>query len=183
MTLPPMLRLPVELHQEIAKNLELQDRVCLRITNRFFLERFEQPKVEEFRAAETGPWALSKGLYTCNGCKRFRRLREFSDTMRKGKLARRGSQASERLCVKCGVDRRLYEPDTEVIIMGQRCVASQIYDAFNNLPDASALRITDRKNTNQDTADRHYDSEDDWEYSTRSRAEGRHIELIGVVRD
>ncbi|KAF2790002.1 hypothetical protein K505DRAFT_252165 [Melanomma pulvis-pyrius CBS 109.77] len=188
---PPLLRLPIELHRDIIDKLELQDRVRLAHTCRYFLSTIKPPTHGEFLATETSPWAVSNQLYTCRGCVRFRHLRRFTDDMRKGKRARRGVEAHTRFCVDCGVDRQWYTPGTEVTIMGQSHVLCMHCKNFPGLTQKECLeeclpcsRDIQKMSAGSCTSDEQYDSEDDWGYSTRSFVGGKHSdEFNGVYPD
>lgn len=192
LVLPPLLRLPIELHYEIVSHLELQDRVRLTLTSRYFTSLIEPTTFKDFLTAETGPWAISKDYYACKGCKRFRHLLQFADDMRKGKRARHGVDAQARFCVQCGVDQHWYSPGTNFTIMGKPHVICRLCGAFTDrlgvegacascLPSLRAQK----KNTSLDTRDSLYESEDDWAYSTKSYTEGnKHSEeMYGVWPD
>lgn len=191
-TPPPLLRLPVELHQEIISSLELQDRARLALTNRYFAATVQPPSRQEFLVAETLPWAISKELYACKGCVRFRHLLTFSDDMRKGKRGRHGVNAHTRFCVKCGVDRQWYSLGSEITIMGQPhicCkVCRHVTDRIGSkggcsdcLPSSIAVQ---QKAKDPNANDCHYESDDDWAYSTKSCEGGKHSEEIyGVWPD
>ncbi|KAL7772974.1 hypothetical protein CFE70_002938 [Pyrenophora teres f. teres 0-1] len=60
----PILRLPVELHLEIANLLDLGDHVRLASTARYFRSIIPAPTHSDFLAAEECAWAKSK-QFTC----------------------------------------------------------------------------------------------------------------------
>lgn len=117
-TAPPFLRLPLELHREIIDRLPILDRESLKSTNRYFRSIIKSPTIAELLAAE----AIDNEHFACSDCLRLLPLKKFSNDMRKGRKGRRGSEAHTRFCVKCGVDRRRYEPGTEFMIMEKRYV-------------------------------------------------------------
>ncbi|KAF2706052.1 hypothetical protein K504DRAFT_344439, partial [Pleomassaria siparia CBS 279.74] len=119
MSPPPLLRLPIELHLAIIDKLEFQDKVRLTVTCRYFLSAIKKPTRQDYLAAETSTWAISNELYTCSICIRLRRLRRFTDDMRKGKRVRHGLEANTRCCVDCAIDQQLYPAGTKVTVMGQ----------------------------------------------------------------
>lgn len=186
---PPLLRLPVELHREIISNLELQDHALLSCTSRYFAWLIKPPTFDEFLAAETKPWAISKNLYACKGCKRFQHLLQFADDMRKAKRGRHGLDAHTRFCVKCGVDQHWYPAGTEFTIMGEPYVVCMLCEVVTDrvsargacLPTLQAVR---KKRVDLTSAGRHYESEDDWGHALKSFAGGKHSEeMYGIWPD
>jgi hypothetical protein len=103
-----LMRLPAEMHLNIIDKLELQDTIVLARTNRYFRSIIPTPTHEELLKAEADDWARNHGLYACSGCVNLRRFEEFADDMKKGKRSRGGVEATERLCLQCGVARGLY---------------------------------------------------------------------------
>ncbi|KAF2188927.1 F-box domain-containing protein [Zopfia rhizophila CBS 207.26] len=192
--LPPLLRLPIELHRDIVDHLELQDRVRLRLTSRYFTSIIKPPTCQELLAAEATPWAFSRDLFTCKDCVRFRHLLKFTDDMRKGKRGRQGSEAHTRYCVDCGVAHRRYKPDTEITIMGQPYVVCRYCKTYTDrigskgactscIPVPKSVQ-KGMKEPYTGYSHSQYESEDDWSYSTRSYAGGKHSEeMYGLWPD
>lgn len=186
MSSPPVLRLPLELLTSIIGRLELQDTVRLAMTNRYFRSVIEAPTHEQFLEAENDDWAVSKGLYTCQGCITFRRLETFSDDMRKGRLARRGPDAARRLCIECGVRIGRYTEGAEISILGlryllrRRCRGLTDHTNVDEASNSSQVQMTWVQVPTSDSQR----SEDDWAHSSRFFAEDRHAEeLYGVWPD
>ncbi|KAF2873745.1 hypothetical protein BDV95DRAFT_470141, partial [Massariosphaeria phaeospora] len=125
MSSPPILRLPVELYGDIIDQLDLQDRIRLAWTSRYFTSIIAFPTYDEFLEAETRKWAMSKSLFACSICARFQRLEAFADDMRKNKRGRFGAEARTRYCLRCGVDRGWYSIGAVVTVMGQRMALCQ----------------------------------------------------------
>lgn len=178
---PPLLRLPVELHQSIIDKLELQDRVRLTLTCRYFLSIIKSPTHDEILAAEISPWAVNNELYACKGCTRLRHLRRFTDDMRKGKRTRRGMEANTRFCIDCGVERAWYQDGTEVIIMGQvhvLCSHCKSVSSASSLQTASKERcsrcLRAIQQMSAQSCTKQYDSDDDWDDSLKSFTRGKH---------
>lgn len=125
-------RLPVELHLGIIENLELQDRISLASTNCYFRSIITPPTHFEYLVAESDVWAKSRALFACSDCACFRRFEEFADDMKKGKRTRGGLDAAARLCLRCGVNSRLYVPGTTVVIYGKPYVLCQFCMTFTD---------------------------------------------------
>ncbi|ORY15253.1 hypothetical protein BCR34DRAFT_585154 [Clohesyomyces aquaticus] len=191
MTSPLLLRLPPELHYDIVDLLEIQDKARLSRTNQYFSSLIKPPTHQEFLAAETGQWSISSELFTCKGCIRFRPLIQFTDDMRKGKRGRNGAEANTRFCIKCGVDRDWFALGAEFSIMGRRYVRCEGKDCrhftsrvgikgFCNI-DSPTKRHVRKKSDRPYNGNREYESDDDWDYLTRSCVNGKHSEeMYGV---
>lgn len=115
MASPPLLRLPIELHQNIIGHLDLQDRAALAMTNRYF-SVVATPTYKTFLDSEMTERAVAQNLYTCKGCARFRRAEEFANDMIKDRRGRHGQAAATRFCLDCGVGRGFYTVGTIVVI-------------------------------------------------------------------
>ncbi|KAH7139155.1 hypothetical protein B0J11DRAFT_36257 [Dendryphion nanum] len=183
MGLPPLLSLPPELRQNIIDRLELQDEARLLLTCRSFNQDIKPFILDYFLAAETKEWAITKQLFTCKGCVRFRRLLEFSDEMRKGKKGRNKPNAPTRLCLKCGVRQGLYVAGADVVIMGSRHTVGgscQLLNVADNAQkicqpcSATGIRHRDRKTEFPD--DLHFYN--DCEYFSKSYLKDKHIQEI-----
>ena len=186
MALSPVLRLPTELQYNIIDQLEIQDKARLSITCRQFASIIERSTHGHFLDAESNSWAISKNLYTCKGCARFRRLLEFSDEMRKGRQGRGGTNASSRLCLECGVKQGLYITGEKVVIMGQRHSIDKSCKLFHGIASAHntcgpcllAAKAARKEKMSRGAESRHYESDDDWKYSTQSYARDRHLQEL-----
>jgi hypothetical protein len=161
------------------------------MTCRYFSKTIIPPTTQEFLGAETEPWAISKQLYFCSSCRSMWPLRHFTDDMRKGKRGRSGVDAKSRLCVKCGVNRQLHPPGSKLKILGQMYVVCKLSAPFTGRLDLSnrpepyfpILRV-ERKRTTAPDSNGHYQSDDDWEYSTRLHVGGKHCgELYEALPD
>lgn len=180
------LRLPLELQFHIIDHLELQDKARLSVTCRHFSSIIEPSTHKHFLDAEPNTWAISRNLYTCKGCTRFRQLLEFSDEMRKGRQGRGGSNASSRLCLECGVKQGLYIAGGKVVVMGQRHVIDRSCTLFRNIssthntcgPCVAAAKSSHKDKTACGAGSCHYESDDDWKYSTESYAKDRHLQEV-----
>ena len=185
----PLSRLPLELHFEIANNLELHDKVRLSAINHYFRTAIK-PTLEEFLNAEASPWAMSRNLYTCEKCVRFHRLVHFSDSMRKGKFSRNGKGASTRLCIKCGVESGFYTKGTTLMIFGKRYEVcgpscSKFTDRANMEDAGGSLHSYLRPIRNdQDSQSTNHDCGQHEDHLTKFHAGGRHSdEWYGVWSD
>ncbi|KAF2825682.1 hypothetical protein CC86DRAFT_274906, partial [Ophiobolus disseminans] len=138
MTASHLLRLPVELHLSITDKLELHDCHNLATTNHYFRSIIKPPTHKDYLVAEAGAWAQQKCLLACSGCVRFRRFKEFTDDMRKGKCTRGGLNAGARLCIRCGVAAGLYLPGTMVVINGERHVVRRMCGTSTDQPTCQA---------------------------------------------
>jgi hypothetical protein len=171
----------------ITDRLDLQDRIRLAMANRFLRSIIPPPTHEQFLRAESGEWAISKGLYTCEGCVGFQRLVQFADDMRKGRRARRGLDAATRLCIKCGVDRGCYSEGMEIAVLGRRAVLGRYCRALTDQPNTRATCGSSGVLwtwTPKEMPSNEQHSEDDWEHSTRNFVEGKHTEeLCGFWTD
>jgi len=132
MTIPHLLRLPVELHLSVIDKLELHDNHNLAFTNRYFRSIVKPPTHQDYLLAEAGSWAQHKRLLACSGCVRFRRFDEFTDGMKKTKYARGGTNAATRLCVKCGVSNGLYALGATLVIEGKARVLLRMCGTFTD---------------------------------------------------
>lgn len=119
MSLPLLLRVPLELLRAIVEQLDIRDQARLAMANRYLRSVIEPPSHEDFIQAETSEWASSKQLYTCKSCVSFRGYDEFADAMRKGRWRRHGPQANLRLCIQCGFNSNLYREGEIIVHLGR----------------------------------------------------------------
>lgn len=123
---PPLLRLPVELHQEIATYLlpvEDESILQLRRVNRYFFNTIAAPDHDTLLALEQTEFARTRRLYTCRYCIRLRPKTAFGAAMLRGKRGINGTCRYLRFCVDCGFDTtksQVYEKGTITIINGER---------------------------------------------------------------
>ncbi|KAJ8610203.1 hypothetical protein MRB53_038704 [Persea americana] len=105
------MRLPVELHLEIASYLEFPENIYLNQTSAYF--RYTIPSLKNAavrEAAELSPFARRNKLAACQDCRRLRRIRHFAMWRRTNK--RTSTMASinsyitkhELFCLDCGRD-------------------------------------------------------------------------------
>jgi hypothetical protein len=117
--LPPLLRLPVELHLHIAA----QDDRChlrLQITNRYFREILPRPSHEMLLRLEGTERFFA---YACKHCLRLRPSSTFAENSTRRKMSFKGSNCHKRFCADCGFasgpDRfERYTPGNNVIVAG-----------------------------------------------------------------
>ncbi|KAF1971078.1 hypothetical protein BU23DRAFT_199972 [Bimuria novae-zelandiae CBS 107.79] len=184
MASPPLLRLPVEMLRNITDHLHLHDQVRLAMTSRYLRLTLGVPTHSDFLAAEGGEFAISKQLYTCKGCVRFRELHEFADDMRKGARARSGSSAPTRFCLQCGVVRGWYSEGAKIAIYGKSAVLGPI---CSNLTDRCSSKTLCGSRTlmwrplQKERPSRYADAyqrerDDGWAYMSRSFTETRHAQ-------
>jgi hypothetical protein len=182
---PLLLQFPLEVITNITDRLALQDKVCLAMTNRHLRFMIKPPTHEEFLQAENTEWAISRQIYTCKGCVGFRPLLHFTDDMRKGKRARRGTEASMRMCIKCGVDLGWYSEGTEVTILGRCAVLVRLCRTFTDHTAAEiscgsigVLWIKGRTRETQQYLNNYQLFEDDWTHCMHYLVQGRHAEEV-----
>ena len=130
MALPHLLRIPVELHLGVIEKLELPDQINFSAANRYFRSIVQPPTHDDYLLAERSDWATQKYLFACKGCTRIRPYTEFADEMRKGKLARGGIAAQNRLCLECGIVAGLYVAGASVAVYGRIVVRCQVCGKF-----------------------------------------------------
>ncbi|KAH7384158.1 hypothetical protein DE146DRAFT_622698, partial [Phaeosphaeria sp. MPI-PUGE-AT-0046c] len=127
-----LMRLPAELHLNIIDKLELQDTIVLARTNQYFRSIIPTPTHGDLMKAEADNWAKDHGLYACSGCVNLRRFEDFADDMKKGKRSRGGAEATERLCLRCGVARGVYTHGVPIKIYGRAHVLCQLCGRFTD---------------------------------------------------
>lgn len=112
---PPFLRLPVELHLQIASCLDPKEDgsvLCLRLTTRYFYDTIAAPDHNTLLSIELTEWARQRSLYTCKFCVTgkdhlgLRQKSKFADAMLKGKTGINGSCRKNRFCADCGFEPR-----------------------------------------------------------------------------
>jgi hypothetical protein len=131
-SIPPLLRLPAELHLDIVSELEESDpegavaTLNLRLSNRYFYNLVDKPSHDTLLYVEKTSWAVSRSLYTCKFCVRLRPASTFAETMLKGKTGPNGLWAKKRFCADCGfaaVQRETrYSAGTMVTVNGERWI-------------------------------------------------------------
>jgi hypothetical protein len=131
-TIPPLLRLPVELHLHITSYLEIDDSrkdeeisdidldlLNFRLTSKYFHSLIPAPTLWFLLHLERRPG--SRLGYACVYCVRLRPARKFADNMFTRKRGRSGQQAFRRFCADCGFDveeEGRYAPGTRVVVDG-----------------------------------------------------------------
>jgi hypothetical protein len=131
----PLLRLPVELHKDIADLISHNwplSLLNLRRANRYFHALIPPPTHATLLLFEQERWARARPLYACRYCVRLRPKRHFADAMLKGRTGVNGKEPEKRFCVDCGFGHALlepgagrqsrYSPGTEVVVAGQTWV-------------------------------------------------------------
>ncbi|KAF2470567.1 uncharacterized protein BDR25DRAFT_160324, partial [Lindgomyces ingoldianus] len=143
--LPPLLRLPVELHKDILDILKLaptatQSILCLRLVNRYFYTLVPAPSHAMLLTAEREVWACRLCLYACRYCLRLRKGGNFADAMLKGRTGLNGKEPAKRFCVDCGLHPRpgetRYSPGAEIVVKGERRVWCKICSQVKKGADA-----------------------------------------------
>lgn len=175
----PILRLPVELHCEIIKCLDIRDKVNLASTNRYF--RFIIPALthSELLLAEESAWAKSSQLYVCKGCVNFHRWASFADSMRKGKWCRSGTFAKLRLCLKCGVNSALYTPGIHLTICNRKHVLCRTCQQLTDQIGHHGMCAACSPNMPLDRGYQYFDHDDDWTYATTRMPDRNHMQEFG----
>lgn len=180
----PLLRLPVELLLNVTDYLDLQDQVRLSMGNRYLRLILRAPTHSDFLTAEASDFAISKQLYTCRGCVRFRDLLQFADDMRKGARARSGSDAQTRFCLECGVARGWYSEGAKIAIYGKPAVLGRLCSGFTDRcgskascgSRALAWTPLQKEARSQYGDDYRRERDDGWAYTSRSFTETRHAQ-------
>ncbi|EDU48489.1 F-box domain containing protein [Pyrenophora tritici-repentis Pt-1C-BFP] len=171
----PILRLPVELHLEIANLLDLGDNVRLASTDRYFRSIIPAPTHSEFLAAEECAWARSKQLYACKCCVNFHTWEKFADNMRKGKWCRSGTHANERFCLKCGVNSALYARGTLLTICNRPHVLCSKCGSLTDQLGHHGMCAACSPDTKRNRGSQHFDHEDHWTYATNRMSDRNHV--------
>lgn len=114
--LPPLLRLPVELHLEIISYLSgdrccrVFDRLALRLVNRYLYYGLDAPSLDQLRALETSACGAYYKVFVCRYCLCLRRADKFVDKILKGNCGKdwAGDKwgQKDRWCADCGFDKR-----------------------------------------------------------------------------
>ncbi|KAF9736707.1 hypothetical protein PMIN06_002740 [Paraphaeosphaeria minitans] len=172
----PLLRLPVEMLRNVTDYLEIQDQARLSMTNRYYRFTLPAPTHSEFLRAEASEWAVSKQLYTCKVCVRFRGLRKFADDMRKGTRARSASDSRSRFCLECGVENGWYSEGTIIAIYGKPAVlgwvCSDLTDRSGSKASCGSRELAwtplQRPKREQYGNDSRLQRDDEWAYMARS---------------
>lgn len=172
----PVLRLPVELHLDIIKRLDIRDRVNLASTNRYF--RFIIPPLthDELLLAEESAWARSGQLYVCKGCVNFHSWASFADSMRKGKWCRSGMFANSRLCLKCGVNSALYTPGIHLTICNRAHVLCRTCQQLTDQIGHHGMCAACSPNMPSNRRSQYFDHEDEWTYTTTRMPDRNHMQ-------
>jgi len=180
----PFLRLPVEMLRNVTDYLEIQDQARLSMTNRYLRFTLPAPTHSDFLIAEAREWAISKQLYTCKGCVRFRGLHQFADDMRKGARARSASDARSRFCLECGVERGWYSEGAKIAIYGKPAVLGRLCSGFTDRTSskascgsrALAWTAPPKQERSPYADDSQHEYDDEWAYMSRSYVRTKHSE-------
>ena len=174
MVTTPILRLPVELHLEIVKRLDIRDRVNLASTSYYF--RFIIPALthNELLVAEESAWAKSSQVYACKGCVNFQTWASFADSMRKGKWCRSGALANSRLCLKCGVKSALYTPGVHLRICNRAHVLCRTCLRLTDQVGCHGMCAACSPNMPRNHGPQYFDH-DDWNFTTDHTPELDHM--------
>lgn len=172
----PILRLPVELHSEIIKLLDIRDRVNLASTSRYFRFLIPAPTHNELLVAEDSAWAKSSQLYACKGCLNFWSWASFEDSMRKGKWCRSGALASSRLCLKCGVNSALYTPGVHLRVCNRAHVLCAQCRRLTDQIGRHGMCTTCSPDMPRDHQSQYFDDDDDWTYMKDRISDGNHMQ-------
>jgi hypothetical protein len=131
-SIPPLLRLPAELHLDIVSELEESDpegvvaTLNLRLSNRYFYNLVDKPSHGTLLYIEKMRWAVSRSLYTCKFCVRLRHTSTFAEAMLKGKTGPNGLQPERRFCADCGFaavqGETRYSAGTMATVNGERWI-------------------------------------------------------------
>lgn len=120
--MPPVFRLPPELHVLITSFLPLDDLLHFRLTCAYFYDLIPKPSHQELLLIESTDWARLRDVYACRYCLRLRPASQFGESMLRRRRSREGRDSSKRFCVDCGLKPRSgtarYGPGAHVIING-----------------------------------------------------------------
>jgi hypothetical protein len=131
-SIPPLLRLPAELHLNIVSELQESGEygafatLNLRLLNRYFYSLIDKPSHETLLSIEKTPWVIGRLVYTCRYCIRLRCITKFADAMLKGKTGPNGGQPEKRFCADCGfaavTSETRYSAGTMATVDGERWI-------------------------------------------------------------
>ncbi|KAF1977861.1 hypothetical protein BU23DRAFT_550533 [Bimuria novae-zelandiae CBS 107.79] len=118
---PPILRLPVELHQEIISHLVPADVFDFRKTNRYFHRTIApiSPTLDDLLCIEKR-YNGTMG-FACKHCLCVRPQAEFSTATLRGKTGPNGGSRYKRFCAECGfnvTERECYSPGARAVVKG-----------------------------------------------------------------
>jgi hypothetical protein len=95
-SIPPLLRVPAELHLDIVSEFQESDEegalatLYFRLSNRYFYNLIDKLTHDTLLFIEKTPWAVGRTLYTCKFCVRLRCAATFAEAMLKGKTGING---------------------------------------------------------------------------------------------
>jgi hypothetical protein len=107
-SIPPLLRVPAELHLDIVSEFQESDEegalatLYFRLSNRYFYNLIDKLTHDTLLFIEKTPWAVGRTLYTCKFCVRLRCAATFAEAMLKGKTGINGGFRYKRFCANCG---------------------------------------------------------------------------------
>lgn len=178
----PLLRLPAEMLRSVTDYLDLGDQIRLSMANRHLRFMLGNPTHADFIKAEASEFAISRQLYTCRGCVRFRSLPQFADDMRKGTRTRSGPDAQSRFCLECGVKRGWYSEGEKIAIYGMPAVLGRFCSDFTDQCDGKTSCGSQQlrwEPLRKGQISRYADGarpDDGWAYMSRSFTETRHAQ-------
>jgi hypothetical protein len=136
--LPPVLRLPDELHLEVVSHLQDNESrfslLRLRLVNQLFHKLIPAPSHDELIVLEHTQFARNNSLFACKHCIRLRSSVNFASNLLKGKTGLNGLYAWKRFCADCGFsgDQNLeaYAAGVEAFVSGVRWVRCRYCNEF-----------------------------------------------------
>ena len=105
MTIPTrIIRLPLELQQQIISSLDFPDILFLKMTCIHYDQLIEPLTLDELLKAECSSFCNKKKLYSCSYCLRLRDWTKFADQMLRKKRRKMAKEANKRFCIDCGLN-------------------------------------------------------------------------------
>ncbi|KAL8991633.1 MAG: hypothetical protein Q9169_007798 [Polycauliona sp. 2 TL-2023] len=117
-----LMSLPRELQEEIVGNLELRDRVCLKVTCNYYNHIIPSLNLEQLLEAEKYVSCEQRDLFACRYCLRLRDGTEFTEKLLAKGKSRGHKDAAKRFCIDCGLNApegtTRYSPGAATSVMG-----------------------------------------------------------------
>ena len=98
-----LLDLPTHLQVEVARHLQIQEKMALRLTNRHFSTVVPSISLNDLLTAEVKGNYLGEARLACSYCVRLRNKGAFDDDMKSRDYTRGGRKSNSRFCMECGM--------------------------------------------------------------------------------
>ncbi|GIJ81707.1 hypothetical protein Asppvi_000207 [Aspergillus pseudoviridinutans] len=132
-TAQPFMNLPTEVHLLIVEHCDHASKVALHQTSQYFRAIVDvhppgdaAQQVSFLKGYEL--WPQNTNKHDCFKCRTMVPDEGFDDGQTTGSCAKNGTEAEMRLCIRCGLLKRLYSAVAPVSIRGKtyyRCVSCQ----------------------------------------------------------